>query len=188
MKDKISTASRSADAPVKIGRPSLYSEKLGLAICRQIVEGRSLRRICQAKNMPGMTTVMRWLAAHEPFREQYARARELQAEKLFEECLEIADASEGDVKAMADGRRVVDLENINRSRLRVDTRKWMVSKLAPKKYGDRVEHEVSGGSQHMVAVVNLLGAPEGPKSAPIVDATCARHEEKDAAISMLRYD
>ena len=172
MKGKVGTASTSADAPVKIGRPSLYSEKLGLAICRQIVEGRSLRTICQAKNMPGMTTVMRWLAAHEPFREQYARARELQAEKLFEECLEIADANEGDVKVMADGRRVVDLENINRSRLRVDTRKWMVSKLAPKKYGDRnlteqQQLDAQGNPITPSFIVNIgpYPEPEAPREA-----------------------
>jgi hypothetical protein len=82
------------------------------------------------------------------FRDQYARAREVQADTLFDECLEIADDASGDVieQAGEDGA-VISVANhtrVARDRLRVDARKWMVAKLAPKKYGDRpqIEHDV----------------------------------------------
>src|SRR6478736_3110654 len=73
------------------------------------------------------------------------RAREEQADKLFQEIIEIADDASGDYVTTSDGKRIVDHENIQRSRLRVDARKWAAARLAPKKYGDRVEHDVRGG-------------------------------------------
>jgi hypothetical protein len=73
------------------------------------------------------------------------RAREEQADKLFRETIEIADDKSGDYITTSDGKRVVDHENIQRSRLRVDARKWAAARLAPKKYGDRVEHDIKGG-------------------------------------------
>ena len=85
---------------------------------------------------------MRWLEAHLEFRDQYARARELQAEHWAEEIIEIADDSRNDF-IEKEGRAALEAEseNINRSRLRVDTRKWLMARLAPKKYGDRVTNE-----------------------------------------------
>ena len=80
------------------------------------------------------------------FRDQYARAREEQADHYFQEIIDIADNATP--------------ETVNVARLRVDSRKFAVARLAPKKYGDHVEHEHSGSSQHLVAVVNLLGAPD----------------------------
>src|SRR5262249_48360017 len=65
------------------------------------------------------------------FRDQYARAREAQAGKFFNECIEIADTAKQ--------------ENCNVARLRVDTRKWAAARLAPRKYGDQVQHEHKGG-------------------------------------------
>jgi hypothetical protein len=91
--------------------------------------------------MPGKTTVIRWLAKFPEFRDQYARAREVQADALLDECLEIADDASGDfVTRQTDNGPVqaVDYEHIARSKLRVDTRKWAVARLAPKKYGERV--------------------------------------------------
>jgi hypothetical protein len=75
------------------------------------------------------------------FREKYEIARMLQAEFWSHEILEIADDSTGDFIINEHGDRVVDHENINRARLRVDTRKWLLSKLLPKRYGDRVQAE-----------------------------------------------
>src|SRR5260370_29653217 len=74
--------------------------------------------------------------------ERYARAREEQADKLFREIIEIADDASGDYVTTSDGKRIVDHENIRRSRLRVDARKWAAARLAPKKYGDRVLVEI----------------------------------------------
>src|SRR5260370_1722018 len=78
------------------------------------------------------------------FRDQYARAREEQADKLFREIIEIADDASGDYVTTSDGKRIVDHENIQRSRLRVDARTWAAARLAPKKYGDHISHDVKG--------------------------------------------
>lgn len=123
----------------KTGRPSDYSEGKALEICRRLSEGESLRSICRDKDMPDKTTVLRWLSQHEEFRTQYAHAREMQTEHWAEEILDIADDGSNDTYKDKDGAPRVDQEVIARSRLRVDTRKWLMSKLAPKKYGDKVE-------------------------------------------------
>jgi hypothetical protein len=101
----------------------------------------------------------RWLRLSRPVR---ARAREEQADKLFREIIEIADDASGDYVTTSDGKRIVDHENIQRSRLRVDARKWAAAKLAPKKYGDGVEHDVKGGLNFQPAVLVQIGggAPE----------------------------
>jgi hypothetical protein len=140
--------SKSKPANSKIGRPSSYSKAVGTTICERLSQGESLRRICADKEMPGKSTVMRWLADVPEFRDQYARARELQADYWAEEIIEIADDGTNDYveKENRDGstHQAVDSEHINRSRLRVDTRKWLMARLAPKKYGDRVTAEHSG--------------------------------------------
>ena len=95
--------------------------------------------------MPSISTVCRWLANNEAFRKQYAYAREAQAEALFDESIDIADDGSNDyvTKKRPDGSEfeAFDHEHVQRSRLRIDTRKWMVAKLAPKKYGDKAEPE-----------------------------------------------
>ena len=125
----------------KTGRPSLYTEVLAAEICRRLAEGETLRSVCRDKAMPDKATVLRWLADKKKadFREQYVYAREMQADALFDEALEIADDASGDWTEDKDGKKVVDHENIQRSRLRVDTRKWAAGKMAPKKYGDKLD-------------------------------------------------
>ena len=97
--------------------------------------------------MPAMSTVIGWLfdGKHEEFEQQYARAREVQAEVLADELTDIADDAAGDFTKDKDGKTTVDHENIQRSRLRVDTRKWVASKLLPKRYGDKMQHTGDGG-------------------------------------------
>jgi len=94
---------------------------------------------------------MKWLAG-----------REEQADRYFEEIIEIAKDSSGDYTVDRNGEWVVDHENIQRSRLRVDALKWVASKLAPRKYGDRVEHDHKGGLNFQPAVLVQIGdgAPE----------------------------
>lgn len=112
-----------------VGRPSDFTQEVADAICEKLAEGESLRSICYAEDMPACSTVFRWLSLDATFSEQYARARESQADALFDEILSIADEEKDDVQ---------------RSRLRVDARKWMAGKLRPKKYGERQEIEHSG--------------------------------------------
>ena len=125
----------------KKGRPSLYTEALAAKICQRLAEGESLRAICADKAMPSISTVMGWLfdGNHGDFPEQYARAREAQAEIRADEIVDIADDASGDFTADKDGKVVANSEHIQRSRLRVDARKWIAAKLLPKRYGDKLD-------------------------------------------------
>ncbi len=119
-----------------------YSQEVAESICQQIADGKSLRAICAADDMPDKATVFRWLEANAEFRDRYARAREAQADAIFDECLAIADSQEGDV-IKVDGVDQVNHDVIARARLRIDTRKWMAGKLRPKVYGDKLELAVA---------------------------------------------
>jgi hypothetical protein len=116
-----------------IGRPSKFTEKIAQTICERIAGGESLRTICAADDMPDKATVLRWLTKGGPFRDQYTRAREDQVEHYADEIIDIADNTVSDSQ---------------RDRLRVDTRKWLMGKLAPKKYGERITQEVTGAVHH----------------------------------------
>lgn len=129
------------------GRPSSFTIKVGDIICERLSEGESLRSICSTEDMPNKSTVFRWLAKHEAFRDQYARAREIQADALFDEILDIADNASNDwMEREGDGNEgwVLNGEHMQRSRLRVDARKWMAGKLRPKVYGEKLDIEASG--------------------------------------------
>ena len=127
------------------GRPSTYSEAMADAICERLAMGESLRSICRDESMPAMSTVFKWLTQQEAFVEQYAHAREEQAEALADEIVAIADEAEVVTKHEGEEVRLaLDATGVARNRLRVDARKWAASKLKPKKYGDRVQTEHSG--------------------------------------------
>lgn len=126
------------------GRPTDYSDDIAAAICSELAAGRSLRSVCADNGMPDKATVFRWLAKHESFRDQYARAKEESADALVEDMLAIADDGLNDTYTDDDGNERTLADVIQRSKLRVDTRKWIASKLKPKKYGDFTRNEVSG--------------------------------------------
>lgn len=101
--------------------------------------------------MPSRETVYAWMASNQAFSDRYARAVEDRAEKLAEEIIAIADDDEGDYgfKEVKDGdgesaKPCILPDNIQRAKLRVDARKWIASKLFPRKYGDKVQSEISG--------------------------------------------
>lgn len=131
-------------------------------ICNRIANGESLRAICSDDGMPAASTVFLWLNDDPVFSEQYARAREAQADALFDEILDIADDGSNDwmERKNADGQNIGWMENgeaLRRSALRVEARKWMAGKLRPKKYGDKLELE-HGGQVALVPMINLNGA------------------------------
>lgn len=136
-----------------MGRPTDYNEQIADVICERMVCGKddkpeSLRSICRDDGMPALGTVMRWLAKYPEFREQYASAREAQSEVHQEELLEISDNCTDDVQMLL-GSEDVGMGRINhsaiaRAKLQIDTRKWVMSKMAPKKYGDKSSTEISG--------------------------------------------
>lgn len=131
------------------GRPSDYTPEMAAEICSRIADGMSVREMCTADDMPDKKTVFRWLGVHEEFRHQYALACDARAEHMADEILDIADNGENDwmERTNGDGENVgwtTNGEAIQRSKLRVDTRKWLLSKLQPKKYGDKVTQEHLG--------------------------------------------
>jgi hypothetical protein len=110
------------------GRPTDYTPELGDYICDQLTQGRSLVSICKEDKMPATVSIYKWLREHEEFANNYARARENQADYYADEILDIADSAEDPQKA----------------RLQVDTRKWIASKLKPKKFGDKIDMTTNG--------------------------------------------
>ncbi len=112
-----------------MGRPNGYSEEKGAEICERLAEGRSLVSVCQDPDMPTRATVFRWLARHAEFLRAYAAARDAQAHALFDEILSIADGAPETPNGLS------------RAKLMIDTRKWWMGKVAPRKYGDRIDLE-----------------------------------------------
>lgn len=110
-----------------VGRPTTYSQEAADKICELIARGMSLRAICASADMPAGGTVHRWLAEHQDFQEQYTRAREEQADGFADEIIDIADSVAPETGEVA------------KAKLQIDARKWKASKLAPKKYGEKLE-------------------------------------------------
>ncbi|RZK27891.1 MAG: hypothetical protein EOO63_12425 [Hymenobacter sp.] len=132
-----------------MARPTEYTKDLATYICQQLAEGRSLRSICEEEKMPARSTVYDWLDSNlHGFPDQYARARTRQAETMLDEILEIADDSSQDTTITDFGPKP-DTEWISRSKLRVDARKWAMSKLAPKKYGDSKAIDLTSKGQRI---------------------------------------
>lgn len=125
-----------------IGRPTVYTKELADTICEKIALGDSMRTVCKADGMPAMSTIFRWLRDDKDFQEQYARACEERTEAFSEDILDIADDGTNDwMEINRNGHESWELngEALQRSKLRVDTRKWIMSKMKPKKYGDKLD-------------------------------------------------
>lgn len=140
----------------KVGRPSIYTQELANSICKQLAEGKSLRTICLLEDMPNASTVHAWvLEDKEDFSKQYARARELQAEYMFDEILDIADRSDNVVLNGDEKKSSAYSQN---QRLKVDSRKWYLSKVLPKKFGDKLDM-TTNGKDLPVPLLNALNVP-----------------------------
>ncbi len=136
------------------GRPTVYSEGVANEILDRLADGQSLRSICDAPGMPGRTTVYRWVMDDvSGFRNQYARAREIQAYALEDDLRDIADDGRNDWMRNNDPKNpgwIANGEHLNRSRLRVDARKWAASKILPKVYGEKITQEVTTDNIHRI--------------------------------------
>lgn len=150
---------------MRVGRPSLYSLELATDICSRIADGRTLRDVCDDKGMPTDRTVYLWIGRYPEFAKMFAEAREMRAHRMFDELNAIADDGRNDwmERLGEDGKPagyIVNGEHIARSRLRVDTRKWMLCKLLPKVYGDKLELEHSGNVGFFVEGPAVAASPE----------------------------
>ena len=121
------------------GRPTIYTDELADEICSLLAGGMSLVNIGKMEGMPNPDTVYTWAKENRSgFTEKYTKARITQAHHLAEEIIQIADDGTNDFMKNKDGDEVPDYELVQRSRLRIDARKWYASKLAPKIYGDKL--------------------------------------------------
>ncbi len=132
---------------------SEFSQQVADAICSRLELGESLRNICTDKDLPAPSTVIKWTSQFPEFREQYARARLVQAELMADEILSIADNLREDPQSR---------------RTRVDTRKWILSKVLPKVYGDAMQlrHADADGNALKVEVTRV-----SPRKPRVIDVT-----------------
>ncbi len=132
------------------GRPTLYTEELGRLICDRLANGETLRAICSSGEMPAESTVRNWAMNPEhPIFAHYRAAREVGYLRMADELLDISDDGTNDWMERKDseGENVgwqVNGEHVSRSKLRVETRKWILSKALPKIYGDKITAEHTG--------------------------------------------
>lgn len=147
-----------------LGRPSIYTNELCEIICARIALGESLNKIVTDDAMPAMTTVFRWLREKEDFRHNYEAAKAEQAELFADQIAEIIDTEPLQVVDQ-NGVSRVDSGWVSWQRNRVDARKWIASKLKPKKYGDRIQQEMTGadGAPLLQGVQIKLVRPDADK-------------------------
>lgn len=129
-----------------MGRPEIYTKELAEAICLEIAtSNKGIKTICENNdNLPSFKTVFNWLNNPDKaeFLQLYTRAREIQAEYLADEILQISDDATNDFMTIQKGDKSYEVENkewTSRSKLRVEARKWVASKLKPKKFGDKLD-------------------------------------------------
>lgn len=161
-----------------MGRPSTYTPEIAAKICERLAAGESLRAICSGEGMPDERTVRRWVVDDvNGFSPRYAQAREAGLEAMAEDLLEISDDARNDWMESNDPDNPgYDLngEHIQRSKLRVDTRKWLLSKLAPKKYGDRTAMELTGANGGPIEIT------ETERAAKLAGLLALAQQRKDA--------
>ncbi len=162
--------------PVQRGeRPNGYTNAIGEAICNRIADGELLTDICKDPDMPAVRTVTRWLmesreggSVPESFTALYTKAREMSVIIREDEIIGISDDARNDWMDRQVGDetiRVLDHEHVQRSKLRVDSRRWLLSKVAPHKYGERLAHQMldeNGKPARQSVIVVVDGAPGGP--------------------------
>ena len=141
-----------------MARPSIYERDKAHEICERLAAGETLRQICQTPGMPAEATVRLWaLDNRDGFAELYGRARNIGLDCIGDGMIDIADDGTNDWMETEHGEQP-DHEHINRSRLRIDTRKWLLSKLRPDKYGDRITQEHTGpGGEALTVNLHVNG-------------------------------
>ncbi len=123
------------------GRPSEYTQEIADRICNELSEGISLRTVCLADDMPDKTTVFRWIRQNEEFRNQYARAKEESADAQHEVLMDLGDNAI-DLSQSVDPKASSAV--VQAVKLKADNLKWSMSKMKPKKYGDKIDVMTDG--------------------------------------------
>lgn len=138
---------------------STYTKELGEHICNGILQGRTLKSITGDSNMPRLNTIMTWLHQFEEFNTMYYKARQLQMELIIDGILEISDDASNDYTHYVDEKtgevtHIFNHEHVARSRLKIDTRKFLAAKLAPRIYGERVTIDHQGGVKASLVIMD----------------------------------
>ena len=145
-------------------RPSGFTQEIADAICDRLAAGLSLRKICRSKGMPSKTSVFKWLGQNSTFADQYARAREAQADGLVDEMVAIADTPfiGTKTKRTSDGKiEKTTGDMVEHRRLQIETRKWVAARMRPKKYGDKLDVEQKTTVEAGDSVLALMQAIDG---------------------------
>ena len=183
-KKKDTVSPEIAAEPKKIGRPSIFTDKLADQICTRIALGNSLRKVCLADDMPDITTIIAWCREKPEFSKQYDRACVDRGNHLAEEALEIADQTPETEPVRDKAGEVIDMRlhsaYVAWQKNRVDARRWFASKMSPKRFGDKVQTEVSGvdGSAIKVETVALDVAILSPESRAALKAALLEMKSK----------
>ena len=127
--------------PKKAGRPSEFSQEIVTAICERMAEGETLRKICSDPEMPSRNTVLRWVKNDDGFKKQYETARQACMDWYADEIVNIAWDTSSDTIQGKDGQPLCNHEWIARSRLKVDSLKFLMAKLHPTRYGDKLQSD-----------------------------------------------
>lgn len=135
---------------------SIYTPEMADKICERLAAGESLNAICKDDGYPSESTVRGWaLDDVQGFSTKYARARDIGYDVMAESILRLADEANIGQKTVskATGLEITEGDNVDRSRLQVEARKWLLSKMLPKKYGDRqhIEHSGKVGLESLIA-------------------------------------
>ena len=176
-----------------MARPTDYTAETAKRICAKLAEGHSLSTVCKADDMPGLATVYGWLGAHREFAEMYARAKDDCCYAMAESIVDIADDGSNDWMVSNNPKNpgwLVNGEAVQRSRLRVDTRKWLLAKLQPRRYGEnsnttvQVDIEVRDKRREIDAMVEALLSPgavqRSPTGAPLLNLPAVVSEARTA--------
>lgn len=155
------TKRKPPELKLKTGVPLTYTDELGQEICETISRtSLGLKHLCEKnEHWPIPNTIYRWRDIVPGFREMYAQAKMKQADFLAEEIVDIADNARNDFMETVSEEEGVGYrlngEHVNRSRLRIDTRKWIASKLLPRVYGDKIQTETRITISHEDALKEL---------------------------------
>jgi len=169
----MSLTKKKTETKPRIGRPSTYTSEKADEICMRLASGQSLHEICRDKErgMPNIATIYDWLDAHPSFSERYARARLSAADTLADEIQSLSD-EEPRMVIGADGTSRIDTGWVQWHRLRVDSRKWIASKLKPRAYAEKLHNEITGKDGGAIEI-------------DVVDASALSPEARDALRDIL---
>ncbi len=141
------------------GRPTDYTQELADKICEEISQGKSLRRICEDEDMPSGVTIFSWIRKFPEFLKQYTRATEERTESQQEDLLELGDEA---IKLAQTVNEKASSAVVQAVKLKADNMKWSMSKMKPKKYGDKLDM-TTNGKDLPIPLLNVLHNHNGDK-------------------------